>query len=70
MMSCKMNDLAVGPHAGKTPKDLDDKGLSMASAIARIISCSQVGEVQHRQRARYVPLFNLSQSCHVLLFYQ
>ena len=32
-MSCEMNHLAVEPRAGKSPKNLDDKGLSMATAI-------------------------------------
>ena len=44
-MSCKMNELAVGPRAGKSSKDLDDKGLSMVAAITRIVSHSHVGEV-------------------------
>ena len=40
----------------------------MASAITRIIRRSQVGEVQQRQGARYVPMFNILQPYHILLF--
>ena len=67
-MSCKKNDLAIGPRAGKSPENLDEKGLSIATVIMIIVSRSHVEEVQHRQGAGYVPMSNLSQPCHFSAF--